>query len=68
MIKLAGWIAIGISLKNSIINSKYTFNYNNIGHGSYLISANGYSWSHSLKDFNSTNKSFTFATGDTIYL
>lgn len=68
VVKLAGWIAVGISLKNLIINAKYGFNYTSIGHGSYQISANGYSWSHSSKDFNSASKSFSFTTGDTIYI
>lgn len=45
--KLGGWIGIGISLKNKIMVANYNFNYSNIGHGSYLISTNGYSWSHS---------------------
>lgn len=68
LIKLAGWIAVGIALKNKIANGKYVFTYSNIGHGSYLISANGYCWSHSLLDFNSAYKSFPFAVGDTVYM
>lgn len=49
IIKLVGWIGLGIALKNSIIKADYNFHYTNIGHGSYLISSNGYSWSHSVK-------------------
>jgi hypothetical protein len=33
-----------------------------------MISNNGYCWSNSAIDFNSTNKSFTFQLGDTIYI
>lgn len=44
-----GWIGIGISLHNIIKNANYHFNYTVLGHGSYLISSNGYSWSHSVK-------------------
>lgn len=44
-----GWIGIGISLHNVIKNANYHFNYTVLGHGSYLISSNGYSWSHSVK-------------------
>ena len=47
--KFTGWIGLGICLKNIIKNANYHFNYNNTGHGSYLISSNGYSWSHSVK-------------------
>lgn len=67
IIKIVGWVGLGISLKKAITDAKYAFNYSNIGHGSYLISANGYSWSHSVKEFNSASKSFSFATGDIIY-
>ena len=35
-------------------------------HGSYLISSNGYSWSHSNPEWNSVSKSFTFSEGDII--
>ena len=49
VIKFVGWIGVGICLKNIITKANYHFNYNNIGHGSYLISSNGYSWSHSVK-------------------
>ena len=41
---------------------------NNIGHGSYLISTNGYTWSHSVKEFNSAFKSFQFNVNDTVYV
>ena len=30
----------------------FKFDYNNLGHGSYLISSNAYSWSHSVKEDN----------------
>jgi hypothetical protein len=44
----------------------YCFNDTKYNHGSYLISANGYSWSHSEPSFNSAPKSFSFKEGDTI--
>ncbi len=68
IVKLAGWIGVGISLKNIIVKANYHFNYTNIGHGNYFISNNAYCWSHSLKQFNSASKSFSFTTGDTIYM
>jgi hypothetical protein len=46
--------------------SSFKFDYNNLGHGSYLISCNGYSWSHSKKEDNIVNNTFVFAAGDII--
>ena len=66
--KFVGWIGLGICLKNIIKNANYHFNYNNIGHGSYLVSSNGYSWSHSVKEFNSAAKTFHFTVNDIIYM
>lgn len=66
--KFVGWVGAGICLKNSIQAANYHFNYTNIGHGSYLISTNGYSWSHSVKDFNSAFKTFQFTVNDTVYI
>lgn len=39
---------------------------NNIGHGSYLISSNGYSWSHSQQSNNIAVVSFKFKQNDQI--
>ena len=33
-----------------------------------MISTNGYSWSHSVKEFNSAFKTFQFTTNDTVYI
>lgn len=64
--KLKGWIGIGICLKKVIEGSNYFFNDTKHNHGSYLISANGYCWSHSEPLFNSIAKSFSFKEGDVI--
>lgn len=64
--KLKGWIGVGICLREKILKAGYKFNYTQPEHGSYLISANGYSWSHSRPEYNSTFKSFVFHEGDTI--
>ena len=66
--KLAGWVAIGVCLKNSIIKANYHFNYTTVGHGSYLISGNGYSWSHFESNNNSVCNSFSFHTNDIIII
>ena len=42
------------------------FKYNKIGHGAYMISANGGSWSHSSANFNNKVKAFKFQQGDII--
>ena len=68
ILKLHGWIGLGLALKNTVVNSNYKFNYGSTGHGMYLISANGYTWSHSQSEDNSKVGSFSFYTGDTIIL
>jgi hypothetical protein len=66
--KLFGWIGLGASLKGVISKALLKFNYTTPGHGSYLISGNGYSWSHSQNENNSKNQVFNFGTGDTIIM
>ena len=44
----------------------FKFDYNTLGHGSYLISGNGYSWSHSKKEDNVQYKCFTFEVGTVV--
>lgn len=66
--KFVGWCGVGICLKNLIKTANYHFNYSNIGHGSYLISTNGYTWSHSIKEFNSSSKCFSFTNNDIVYI
>ena len=63
--KLVGWIGLGICLKNKIQGSNYNFNYQSLGHGSYLVSSNGYTWSSTVKSDNSTHHSnISFTTND----
>ena len=64
--KLKGWIGIGICLQKVIVNAGYKFNYTQTFHGSYLISSNGYSWSHSQPQFNSVQNAYNFVEGDTV--
>jgi hypothetical protein len=40
------------NFNNNNNNISFKFDYNNLGHGSYLISSNAYSWSHSVKEDN----------------
>ena len=64
--KLKGWIGLGICLQKAIVNANYKFNYTQTYHGSYLVSSNGYSWSHSQPEFNSHQNAYNFLEGDTI--
>ena len=52
----SNWVAIGMCHKN-IVNSKgYAFNFSSLGHGGYMISANGGTWSNSNADYNNKVK------------
>jgi len=44
----------------------YTFNFSALGHGSYMISSNGGTWSNTDSTANNTVKAFKFAKGDII--
>lgn len=44
----------------------FTYVDNNIGHGSFLLSNNSYSWSHSYTADNLQNSKFTFLEGHVI--
>jgi hypothetical protein len=51
---------------NTIKSANFNFKYTVMGHGNYLISSNGYSWSSLKPEFNSHFEPFTFDTGDII--
>ena len=40
------WLAFGVCHKNIVQSKNYSFTFNSVGHGGYLISSNGGSWSH----------------------
>ena len=60
------WIGIGICNKNIIQKKNYQFNYSAIGHGAYMISSNGGSWSSTDNYYNNIIKSFKFYEEDII--
>lgn len=66
--KLIVWIGVGLGLRTVINKAQYKFNYNTIGHGMYITSGNGYTWSHSETENNSKCQGFSFATGDLIVM
>ena len=65
--QLVGWIGLGICLKNKIQSSNYNFNYQSVGHGSYLVSSNGYTWPSTVKSANSTHHNNISFTTNEIY-
>ncbi len=54
------WIAVGMAHKNILSSKNYRFHFKTPGHGAYMISANGGTWSHSMNQFNNKVKAFTF--------
>ncbi len=46
--------------KNTVISKNYGFNFSAIGHGAYMISANGGSWSSIKADQNNSIKVLIF--------
>ncbi len=42
--------------KNIVVSKNYTFNFSSLGHGGYMISANGGTWSNNNAEFNNKVK------------
>lgn len=62
----SNWVAVGMCHSSIVKNKSYAFNFSNLGHGGYLVSANGGSWSNTKSEANNTVKSFKFAKNDII--
>ena len=43
---LSNWVAVGMCHPKVVISRNYGFNFTEIGHGAYMVSANGGSWSN----------------------
>ena len=52
----SNWVAVGMCHHKLVANKNYAFNFSNLGHGGYLVSANGGSWSNTKSDANNTVK------------
>lgn len=52
----SNWLAIGVCHKKVIQSKAYGFVFGSVGHGAYMISSNGGSWSHLRADQNNTIK------------
>lgn len=63
----SNWLAIGFCLQKVVQTKNYSFVFGAIGHGAYMISSNGGSWSHSKAESNNTLKAIKFGKGDTVH-
>jgi len=54
------WIALGICHAKIIIEKAFNFTFSTLGHGAYMISSNGGTWSHHDSAANNLVKSFNF--------
>ncbi|CAD8150644.1 unnamed protein product [Paramecium octaurelia] len=68
ILDVKSFVNIGIGNKDVIIRTNYTPNLKFIGHGTYLISNQGYNYSHQSKNQNDVQQSFTFAKYDIILI
>ena len=62
----SNWIAVGAAHRKVVENNSFVFKNGKIGHGAYMVSANGGTWSHINVEFNNKIKSFRFKQGDVI--
>jgi hypothetical protein len=56
----SNWVAVGMCHKNIVATKNYGFNFSNLGHGGYMISANGGTWSNTSSEYNNKVKVFLF--------
>ena len=52
----SNWVAVGMCHKNIVSSKFYGFNFNAVGHGAYMVSANGGSWSNIKPEQNNSIK------------
>jgi hypothetical protein len=62
----SNWVAVGMCHPKVVTSKNYGFNFSTIGHGAYMISANGGIWSHTKTEHNNSVKAFKFTKGDII--
>jgi hypothetical protein len=62
------WLALGVCHQKKIKDKGFTFDYSTVGHGAYLVSSNGGSWSSSQVSHNNVIKTFKFKAGVTVYV
>lgn len=64
----SNWVAVGMCHPKVVASKNYGFNFSAIGHGAYMVSANGGSWSHTKAEHNNSVKAFKFIKGDIIQI
>jgi hypothetical protein len=62
----SNWVAVGMCHPKIVAGKSYGFNFSTIGHGAYMVSANGGSWSHTKAEQNNSVKAFKYTKGDII--
>lgn len=50
------WLAVGVCHKNIVVSKNYSFTFNVLGHGAYMVSSNGGSWSDTKSEANNVVK------------
>ena len=65
-INVSNWVAVGVCHKNIIASKNYNFTFSQLGHGAYMISSNGGTWSNTQTTFNNVVKAFKFAKNDIV--
>ena len=63
----SNWLALGFCHQKVVASKGYSFSFGTIGHGAYMVSANGGSWSHSKAEYNNTVKAIKFGKGDVVH-
>lgn len=64
----SNWLALGFCHKKVVESKAYSFSFGSIGHGAYMMSANGGSWSHTKTEYNNTVKAIKFVKGDVVHV
>ena len=63
----SNWLAIGFCHRKLVESKGFSFSFGSIGHGAYMMSSNGGSWSHTKIEYNNTVKALKFAKGDIVH-
>ena len=63
----SNWIAVGFCNQKIVESKNYSFVFGSIGHGAYMVSSNGGSWSNHSAGENNTLKAIKFGKGDIVH-
>lgn len=62
--KVGAWMCVGVAYLGLVKKNNFVLTTNDLGHGAYVMSYQGYSLHNSDPEMNSFYHSFTFAEGD----